>query len=97
MLNASGTVVAAEHLDLLQQMNQVDTHDVNIPDFRAIEQLTSLTDISRLLHETLATERGLEAELDQLLSRRGELEQSLLALHDESREVRVNQSAASFC
>lgn len=71
----------------------MDTYDVKIPDLRAVEQLTSLTDISRLLHETLATERGLEAELEQLLSTRGVLEQRLLALHTESREVRVNQSA----
>ena len=86
--------MATEHLNLLQQMNQVDTHDVKIPDLRGVEQLTSLTDISRLLHETLATERGLEAELDRLLSRRGDLEQSLLALHEESREVCTNPSAA---
>ena len=65
-------------------MAQVETH---IPDVRAVEQLTCLTDISRLLHETLATERGLEAELDQLLSRRGNLEQNLLALHSNGREV----------
>ena len=70
-------------------MIQVDTHDVQVTEIRAVEQLTSLTDISRLLHETLATERGLEAELDQLLSRRGDLEQHLLALHTGSREVCV--------
>lgn len=72
-------------------MTQVENHDVHITDIRAVEQLTSLTDISRLLHETLATERGLEAELDQLLSRRGDLEQNLLALHAGSREVCVCQ------
>lgn len=67
-------------------MAQVENH---ISDVRAVEQLTCLTDISRLLHETLATERGLEAELDQLLSSRGDLEQNLLALHSDSREVCV--------
>ena len=56
-------------------------------DISSIEKLTSLNDISRLLHETVARERGLEAELDQLLSRRGELEQKLLSLHASSREV----------
>ena len=70
-------------------MPSVDVSNGQIADLRAVEQLTSLTDISRLLHETLAKERGLEAELDQLLSRRGELEQTLLSLHTGSREVQV--------
>ena len=60
---------------------------VALADISSIEKLTSLNDISRLLHETVARERGLEAELDQLLSRRGELEQNLLSLHASSREV----------
>lgn len=60
-----------------------------IADISIVEKLTSLSDISRLLHETLAKERGLEAELDQLLNRRGELEQGLIELHASSREVRT--------
>ena len=78
-------------------MTQVDNHDLHINDIRVVEQLTSLTDISRMLHETLATERGLEAELDQLLSRRGDLEQNLLALHAGSREVCVAQVQHATC
>ena len=89
MLRETGTVVAAQLSFSLLKMTQVDNHDFHITDIRVVEQLTSLTDISRLLHETLATERGLEAELDQLLSRRGDLEQNLLALHAGSREVCV--------
>ncbi|DBB16575.1 TPA: Golgi transport complex subunit 4 [Trebouxia sp. C0006] len=58
-----------------------------IADISAVEKLTSLSDISRLLHDTLAKERGLEAELDQLLHRRGELEKGLLDLHAGSRET----------
>lgn len=58
-----------------------------LTDVSSIEKLTSLHDISRLLHETMASERGLEAELEQLLSRRGKLEQTLVALHSDSSEV----------
>ena len=64
-----------------------DEEEFPVADVGSIEKLTSLNDISRLLHETVARERGLEAELDQLLSRRGELEQNLLSLHASSREV----------
>lgn len=56
-------------------------------DVSSVEKLSSLNDISRLLHETLAQERGLEAELDQLLNRRGELEETLVTLHTDSTEV----------
>ncbi|DBA99835.1 TPA: Golgi transport complex subunit 4, variant 2 [Trebouxia sp. C0004] len=56
-------------------------------DISAVTKLTSLSDISRLLQDTLAIERGLEAELDQLLHRRGELEKGLLDLHAGSRET----------
>lgn len=58
-------------------------------DVNLVENLTTLSDISRLLHETLAQERGLEAELDQLLNRRGQLEQSLVTLHTDSTEVQT--------
>ena len=58
-------------------------------DVSSVEKLSSLSDISRLLHETLAQERGIEAELDHLLNRRGELEQTLVTLHADSTEVLV--------
>ena len=64
-----------------------DTVESPLLDIGAVEKITSLADISRLLQETLARERGLEAELDQLLNRRGDVEQSLLALHASSRDV----------
>lgn len=56
-------------------------------DVSSVEKLSSLTDISRLLHETLAQERGIEADLDHLLNRRAELEHTLVSLHADSTEV----------
>ena len=76
-------------------MLSLDVPVGQVADLRSVEQLTSLSDISRLLHETLARERGLEAELDHLLHRRGDLEQSLLALHASSREVQALLTVAS--
>ena len=70
-------------------MPAVEREEVKIAVVSAVECLTSLSDISRILHETLAKERSLEAELDQLLNRRGEIEKGLIALHAGSREVRA--------
>lgn len=64
-------------------------------DINSVEKLSSLIDISRLLHDTLAHERGLEAELDQLLNRRGDLEQTLVTLHTDSTEVTTDQRTCS--
>jgi hypothetical protein len=70
-------------------MPGIELDESLVADISAVEKLTSLSDISRLLHDTLAKERGLEAELDQLLNRRGELEKGLLDLHAGSREVNL--------
>lgn len=54
------------------------------------QQLSSLTnqaDINRLLHETIAWERSLEAELDKQLGRRSELERDILQLNAATSEV----------
>jgi len=72
-------------------MSGIELDESLIADISAVEKLTSLSDISRLLHDTLAKERGLEAELDQLLHRRGELEKGLLDLHAGSREVNLSR------
>ncbi len=71
-------------------MPGIELDESLVADISAVENLTSLSDISRLLHDTLAKERGLEAELDQLLHRRGELEKGLLDLHAGSREVNLS-------
>ncbi len=49
--------------------------------------LTNINDINRFLHETVAKERSIDAELEQLLTRRTEVEKSILALHTASSEV----------
>ena len=53
-----------------------------------IHRLTNLGDINRLLHETVAKERALDLELDQLLSKRADLERSFLLLNTPTAEVR---------
>ena len=46
-----------------------------ISDLAIIKKLTSVADISRLLHDTLARERAVDQELEQLLGRRVQVEQ----------------------
>ena len=70
-------------------MPGIELDESLVADISVVENLTSLSDISRLLHITLAKERGLEAELDRLLHRRRELEKGLLDLHVGSREVKL--------
>ena len=60
-------------------------------DLAAVHRLSSLADVHRLLHEANAAERGIDAELEALLSRRGELEQGLAALHSSTTEVCVGR------
>jgi hypothetical protein len=52
-----------------------------------LSSLTNLNDINRLLHETIAFERAIEAELDKQLGRKGELERSILQLNATTSEV----------
>lgn len=52
-----------------------------------LQQLTNLNDINRLLHETVAKERAIEAELDKQLSNRSELERSILLINASTSEV----------
>lgn len=49
--------------------------------------LTNINDINRFLHETVAKERSIDAEMEQLLTRRTEVEKSILSLHSASSEV----------
>lgn len=64
-----------------------------------LHQLTNLNDINRLLHETVARERAIEAELDRQLGRRGELERSILLLNAATSEVRctAREAGGSVC
>lgn len=52
-----------------------------------LQQLTNLNDINRLLHETIAKERAIEAELDKQLSKRNDLERNILLLNAATSEV----------
>ncbi|GMH33415.1 hypothetical protein BSKO_01249 [Bryopsis sp. KO-2023] len=56
-------------------------------DMRAVEQLTNPSDINKLLHESLATERTIDAGLEQMLARRRHLEAELLSLTEQTAEV----------
>ena len=53
----------------------------------SVKRLTYLGDIVRALHETHAKERSIEAELEQLLARRGDIEASFLKLQSTASEV----------
>lgn len=52
-----------------------------------VRALRSAADVNRLLHEASARERAIDAELEQLLARRGQLEQRLVELHAGTEEV----------
>ncbi len=54
----------------------------------AVRQLSSVAEVNRLLHEASARERAIDNELEQLLSKRGELEHCLVELHTSTEEVR---------
>ena len=56
-------------------------------------QLTSLNDINRLLHETLGRERAIDAELEGLLAKRGDVEGRLLDLRVSTAEVSLHLMA----
>ncbi|EIE27386.1 COG4-domain-containing protein [Coccomyxa subellipsoidea C-169] len=56
-------------------------------DFNSVKRLTNLNEINRALHETVARERSIEAELEQLLSKRAEIEKGFVNLHDSASDV----------
>lgn len=56
-------------------------------DLALIHRLTNLNDINRILHETIAKERSIENELDQLLGKRVDLERSFLLLNTPTAET----------
>ena len=56
-------------------------------DPKSIQRLTNLSDVNRALHETIARERNIEQELEQLLSKRADIENSFLRLHANASEV----------
>jgi hypothetical protein len=63
-------------------------HAAPVVDLALIHRLTNLNEINRILHETIAKERAVDVELDQLLSKRAELERSFLLLNTPTAEVR---------
>lgn len=56
-------------------------------DWNQLSSLTNLNDINRLLHETIAWERSIEADLDKQLGRRTELERDILQLNAATSEL----------
>lgn len=56
-------------------------------EFSSVRRLTNLNDINRALHETVARERSIEAELEMFLSKRGDIEKMFSNLHDAAAEV----------
>ena len=62
-----------------------------------IHRLTVLTDINRVLHETIAKERSIDADLDRLLLKRMELERSFLSLNTPTAEVQCCVRFDLFC
>jgi hypothetical protein len=61
-------------------------------DLGLIHRLTDLNAINRILHEMVAKERAIDVELDQLLSKRSELEKRFLLLNAPTAEVRHRRS-----
>ncbi|KAG1668624.1 hypothetical protein FOA52_001493 [Chlamydomonas sp. UWO 241] len=62
-------------------------HTAPVVDLALIHRLTNLNEITRILHETIAKERAVDVELDQLLSKRAELERSFLLLNTPTAET----------
>lgn len=56
-------------------------------DWGQLNSLTNLNDINRLLHETIAYERSIEADLDKQLGKRTDLEREILQLNAATSEV----------
>lgn len=56
-------------------------------DLSVIAKLTNLNDINRALHDVLARERLIDAELDQQLSQQQALETQILQLQASTSEV----------
>jgi hypothetical protein len=56
-------------------------------DMSVIKKLVNHSDINKLLHETLAKERAIDAELDKMLMKRGDLERNILSLNASTSEV----------
>lgn len=53
-----------------------------------VRRLDNLGEVTRVLGEVVALERGVNAELEELLDRRATLEGTLISLHGSTSEVR---------
>ena len=58
------------------------------PSMSGLRELTNLNDITRVLHEMLARERSVNAELEGLITKRGTLEAGLVTLRSSTAEAR---------
>jgi hypothetical protein len=65
------------------------------PSMSGLRELTNLNDITRVLHEMLARERGVNAELEGLITKRGTLEAGLVTLRSSTAEVRSLRAGTS--
>lgn len=65
------------------------------PSMSGLRELTNLNDITRVLHEMLARERGVNAELEGLITKRGTLEAGLITLRSSTAEVRWLRAGTS--
>ena len=65
-------------------------------EFNSVKRLTNLNEINCALHETVARERSIEAELEQLLSKRAEIEKGFVNLHDSASDVTLSHIRPPF-
>ncbi|KAG2447879.1 hypothetical protein HYH02_007335 [Chlamydomonas schloesseri] len=56
-------------------------------DLSVINRLTNISDVNKILHETVARERGIDSELDRQLSKRSDLERNFLLLNTPTAET----------
>ncbi|GFR44918.1 hypothetical protein Agub_g6003, partial [Astrephomene gubernaculifera] len=59
----------------------------SIVDLNHIYKLTNISDVTRLLHETVARERAIDQDLDRQLSKRNDLERNFLLLNTPTAET----------
>lgn len=57
-------------------------------DLSVINRLTNVSDVNKILHETVARERAIDSELDRQLSKRSDLERNFLLLNTPTAEVK---------
>lgn len=82
-----------QHQDLLSSTS------IKFGTEEALEQVRTLTDVgamTRLLHECIAYQRGLDLELDSLLSQRSDLDKQLLSLQKSSQVLDIVKAESDY-